>query len=256
MLKRIAAVVAALSLVIGMTSVVSAGTWKTYFGLNKGWYEGTEGKLTTNSSNAWTAKVQSIGWGGCWGGQIHKSASIKKGKTYTLKCTLKSSKLDKYVYVKIGDAKGQKMNLGKWVDCKKGTSVTVSETFTAKYDGNSIYFGIGGDFGDREPVKTDEDAKVRYKYASDKKLDSRLGSDAAADHPTIISCTGFSLAEASTANSNGTANGTATNNGTANTVSTTDSTVSTGVFTPITCAVAAVVAAAVVVVFAKRRKAK
>ncbi len=69
----------------------------------------------------------------------------------------------------------------------------VNTTFKAKYNGNSIYFGIGGDFHDRAGVKTDEDAKSRYKVAPNKKLDGRLGPDAAADHPTKIRCKNFSF---------------------------------------------------------------
>ena len=257
MVKKLVAVVAALTLTIGMVSTAMAASWSTYFGLNKGWYEGTKGSLTSNSATGWTAKIQSIGWGGCWGGQIYqKGLSIKKGQQYTIKFTIKSSKLDKWVYLKIGDAKGKKMNLGKWIDCKKGKTVSVSETFTAKYDGNSVYFGIGGDFHDRQGVKTDEDAKVRYKYAPNKKLDARLPSDYSADHPTVITVSGYSFGSGSTGSSNGTVsnNGTVNSNGTVNTVTTSDGTVATGDFTPFACGATAVLAAAAIVVFAKRRQ--
>lgn len=265
MVKKLVAVVAALTLTIGMASTAMAASWSTYFGLNKGWYEGTKGSLTSNSDSGWTANIKSIGWGGCWGGQVYKKGvSIKKGQQYTIKFTIKSSKLDKWVYLKIGDNKGKQMNLGKWIDCKKGKSVTVNETFTAKYNGNSVYFGIGGDFGDRAGVKTDEDAKVRYKYAPNKKLDGRLPSDYSADHPTVITVTGYSFGAAgSTSNANNSAvnsnagvssNGTANSSGTVNTVTTTDNTVATGDFTPFACGATAVLAAAAIVVFAKRRQ--
>ena len=259
LMKKLVAVVAVLTLTVGLASTAMAATWKTYFGLNKGWYEGTKGSLTSNSATGWSAKIQSIGWGGCWGGQVYQKLSIKKGKKYTVKFTIKSSKLDKYVYLKFGDEAGKKMNLGKWLDCKKGASVSVNETFTAKYDGDSVYFGIGGDFGDRKGVKTDKDANVRYKYAPNKKLDGRLGSDAAADHPTVITVSGFSFGEASTGGSTNTSNNTVnsnvnTNNGTVNTVTTTDTTVATGDFTPFACGATAILAAAAIVVFAKRRQ--
>ena len=192
-MKKIICLALTVALIIGSISSVSAAKWSTYFGLNKGWYEGTKGSLTSNSATGWTAKIQSIGWGGCWGGQVYQKAKIIKGKTYTIKFNIKSSKLDKWVYLKLGDAKGKKINLAKWLDCKKGKTVSVNETFTAKYDGDSIYFGVGGDFGDRAAVKTDEDAKVRYKYASSKKLDGRLPSDYSADHPTVITVSGFSF---------------------------------------------------------------
>lgn len=256
MMKKLVAVVAALTLTVGMASTAMAASWSNYFGLNKGWYEGTKGSLTSNSATGWTANIKSIGWGGCWGGQVYqKGLSIKKGQQYTIKFTIKSSKLNKWVYLKIGDAKGKQMNLGKWIDCKKGQTVTVNETFTAKYNGNSVYFGIGGDFYDRQKVKTDEDAKVRYKYAPNKKLDGRLPSDYSADHPTVITVSGYSFGAASAGgSSNGASNGTVSSNGTVNTVTTSDGTVATGDFTPFACGATAVLAAAAIVVFAKRRQ--
>ncbi len=193
-MKKIICLVCTISLIIGSTSVVSADLWNSYFGLNKGWYEGTKATLTSNSDTGWTANVSDIGWGGCWGGQVYKKGvSIKKGKKYRIKFTIKSSKLDKWVYLKIGNEDGSKINFAKWIDCKKGKKVKIDTTFKAKYNGNDIFFGIGGDFGDRAKVKTDKDAKVRYQYAPNKKLDGRLGGDAAAKHPTVITVSGYSF---------------------------------------------------------------
>ncbi len=271
-MKKIVALTAALVLVIGTVSTVSAASWKTYFGLNSGWYEGTEAKFSGNASG-WTCNILSIGWGGCWGGQISQKKNIVKGKKYTLKCTLSSSAFDKWVYIKIGNETGSQMNLGQWVDCKKGKSVSINKTFTAKYNANSIYFAVGGDFGDRAGVATDKDAKVRYKYAPNKKLDGRLPSDYSAEHKTTIKCTGFSLEEvsASTPSNGGTGNTDTNtgggnvvnpnNNGTVtpdagNTVSDPNTTVATGDFEPIVFGAAAVVAAAVIVVFTRRREAE
>lgn len=192
-MKKIVIIVSVMVVTFGMSTVVSASTWNSYFGLNKGWYEGAKGKLTKNSGSSWTAQVQSIGWGGCWGGQVFKNAKIIKGKKYTVKFKIKSTRLKKYVYFKISNTNGSKMNLGKWIDCKKGKTIKYKKTFKAKYNSNEVYFGFGGDFGDRASVKTDKDAKVRYKLAPNKKLDSRLGPDAAAGRPTEIVCSSFSL---------------------------------------------------------------
>ena len=191
-MKKIICLICTITLIIGSVFPVSA--WSTYFGLNKGWYEGMKAKITSNASKGFTVKVSDIGWGGCWGGQVYKNnISIIAGEQYNIYFSIKSSKLSKWVYLKIGDEAGKKMNLGKWIDCKKGKSVTVNETFTAKYNGKGIYFGLGGDFGDRSKVKTDLDAKVRYKYAPNRKLDSRLSADAAAGHPTVIKVSNFSF---------------------------------------------------------------
>ena len=192
MKKRI--VVLSVALILVFQTTVSAGAWQSYFGLNKGWYEGTKGKMVKNTYSNWTAKIKSIGWGGCWGGQVfQKGISIKKGHYYHLSFRIKSTKLSKWVYIKIGDEKGTKNNYHKWLNCKKKKTVKVNTTFKAKYNGNSIYFGIGGDFHDRSKVKTDKDAKKRYKVAPNKKLDARLKADYAADHPTTIKCTKFSF---------------------------------------------------------------
>ncbi len=192
-MKRIVSLTLIISLLF--SSSIQASTWKYYLGLNFGWYEGVEGKVVKNTDSAWTVDVQSIGWGGCYGGQFYKKIKIRKNTKYTLKFTLKSSKMDKWVWVKIGNESGSQMVFGKWVDCKKGKSVTINETFIAKYNSDIITFAFGGDFGDRAGVTTDKDAKVRYKYAPNKKLDGRLPSDYSAEHPTTISLTNFSLSK-------------------------------------------------------------
>ncbi len=193
-MKKIICLVCTITLILGSANVVSADLWNSYFGLNKGWYEGMKASLESNSDSGFVVNVSDIGWGGCWGGQVfQKPVSIKKRKKYRIKFTIKSSKLNKWVYFKIGNEDGSKINFAKWIDCKKGKKVKIDKTFKAKYNGDSIYFGLGGDFGDRAKVKTDKDAKVRYKYAPDKKLDGRLPSDYAAGHPTFITCSGFSF---------------------------------------------------------------
>ena len=190
-LKKIAFAIITLGIITGSFLTVSAASWKSYLGLNSGWYEGVEGKVTKNTASAWTVNILSIGWGGCYGGQISKKISVKKGKQYKLHFKISSSKMNKWVYVKIGNETGSKMVFGKWVDCKKGKTVTVNETFIAKYNSDNIIFGIGGDFYDRQGVATDKDAKVRYKYAPNKTLDGRLPSDYSAEHPTVIKCKDF-----------------------------------------------------------------
>lgn len=259
-LKRLAAIVATVALTVGMSANCFAATWHSYFGLDEGWYEGAEGKLTSNSATGWTADMASIGWGGCWGGQVDQKVTIKKGEKYTLKCTLSSSKCDKWVFIKI--AKGDNFAFGKWVQVKKGKSVTVNETFTAKNDANQITFGIGGDFGDRTGI--DKDAEARYAYAPGgaKSIDDKDST-----YATKLTCKDYSLASAeattkaaaNTNNDNNSNDTNTTSTGTTSTSSTdtttgTTSTVATGDFTPIACGAAAVVAAAVIVVFARKRE--
>lgn len=198
-MKKIVCLICVATLLLGSATTVSAKGWKTYFGLNKGWYEGMGAKMTKNNAHNWTAKVSSIGWGGCWGGQVFKNYKVKKGNYYHISFTIKSTKLSKYVYLKLGNTNGKKNNVSKWINCKKRKTVKVSFSFKAKHNSKTIYFGIGGDFGDRAGVKTDSDAKRRYKAAKHKKLDSRLGPDAAAKHPTKIIVKNFRIYKTYTA---------------------------------------------------------
>ena len=259
-LKRLAAIVATVALTVGMSANCFAATWHSYFGAEEGWYEGAEGKLSSNSATGWVADMPTIGWGGCWGAQVDQKVTVKKGQKYTLKCTLSSSKCDKWVFIKI--SKGENFAFGKWVQIKKGKSVTVNETFTAKNDANQITFGVGGEFGDRSGI--DKDADARYAYASG---GAKSLNDGDPTYATKVTCKDYSLASAETAtkaaantnndssNTNTTSTGTTSTSSTDTTTGTT-STVATGDFTPIACGAAAVVAAAVIVVFARKREAE
>lgn len=93
-LKKIAAVVATLALTVGMTANCFAASWQSYFGVNEAWFEGAEGKLSSQSATGWTADMKTIGWGGCWGAQVKQPVKVKKGEEYTIKYTLSSSKCD------------------------------------------------------------------------------------------------------------------------------------------------------------------
>lgn len=228
-LKKLVAVVAALALAVGLSVTCSAATWGSYFGINEAWFEGAEGELTAQTESSWTANMKSIGWGGVWGAQVFQPAGaieLKKGEEYNLKCTLSSSDLDKWVFIKI--ATDEDIAFAKWVQIKAGGSVTIDETFTAAANANSIYFGIGGDFGDR----ADEEAAYTYAEGGADSIDDGdplLG--------TKISCSGFFL-------------GTPDGEG----VSTGDATVDTGDFAPIAYGAIALVAGVAVVLFARKRE--
>ena len=190
MKKRIVIISVILSLLFATN--VSAAKWSKYFGSNSGWMEGTKARLVRNSSAKWTAKVKDIGWGGCWGGYVYKKVNVKKNNTYRISFTLKSTKFKKWVFVKIANSTdSKKYAWAKWINCKKGKTIKVNKTFKAKHNGSKIYFGIGGDYGDRKGY--DKDAKARYKLAPSKKLDDRLPDSYSGDHKTTIKCKKFSL---------------------------------------------------------------
>ena len=251
--KRVMAVVAALALTAGMTvNCMAKDTWGSYFGREEGaghgiWYEGAEGTLKSQSADGWTAEIKEIGWGGIWGGQVYQntkdgfgSVDVKKGTQYKINLTLKSSKCDKWVFIKI--ATKEDIAYGKWIRLKKGQNQTLSETFTAACDANSVYFGIGGEFGDRG------DETAAYSYADGGQNAIAKETDEDALLATVITCTGFSLVE----NSGSTAETpTASNSGS---TTTTPTTVSTGDFEPYAFGMVAILAAAAVVVFSKKRE--
>lgn len=247
-LKRIAALAATVALTVGMSAnCFAAGTWGHYIGFSEGnvWYEASEGSFSEDSATGWTAKMDTIGWGGVWGFQVFQDGddkvSVKKGEQYTLKCTLKSSKLDKWVVIKI--ATGDDIAFAKWVKLPKGQAVTIDETFTAKCDANSVYFGLGGDFGDRE------DEEDLYTWAEGGKESISDGDGDSAGKSTVITCTDYSLAAPG---SNGA--GTQETNAAGTTTTTNTSSVATGDFEPLACAAAAIVAGAAIVIFARKRE--
>lgn len=166
--KKIAASVMALTLVFAMTTSCFAATWGSYFGASAGWYEGSEGQLTSNKADGFTAKMATVGWGGIWGAQVFMnkaqgtdgSVSVKKGKKYTLTFSIKGTNVQKYVYVKIST--GEALAYSTWVKLEPGKTIKVSKTFKAQANADTIYFGLGGDFGNREDTADDKDAKIRY----------------------------------------------------------------------------------------------
>ena len=148
LVKKFAAAVAAMALTVAMTTSCFAASWGSYFGQNEGWYEGAYGELKSSTDTSWTANMDAIGWGGCWGGQVfQQNLKIKKGDEYQLKFNMTSSKCDKWVFIKI--ATGDDIAYGDWIQLKAGKTTKYDVTFKAKVDADSIYFGIGGDFGDR-----------------------------------------------------------------------------------------------------------
>ena len=253
-LKKMVAVVSALTLTLGMcVNVFAKSPWGEYIGFDgkpgHTWYEASEGKVTENTTTGWTVKLDAIGWGGVWGCQMfldskqgYGNISVKKGQEYTLKCKLSSSKLDKWIVIKV--ATGDNTAYAKWVHLKKGKTTTLDETFTAKCDASSVYFGLGGEFGDRD----DEKKTGLYDWAEGGQKSISDGKGDVAGKGTTIKCSGFSFGEKAATTSTGTTTQTSTTN------TNTKQTVATGDFTPIACGAAAILAASVIVVFARKRE--
>lgn len=147
------------------------GTWDSYFGANDGsFWEGALGSLNNVSNTGFTARMEQVGWGGVWGGQARRAVNIKKGKKYCISFKVRSTNVDKYIYIKI--AKQEALAHGFWEKLPKGQTVTVNESFIAKNDADQIIFGIGGDFGDRSGA-SDLDADERYNI-----FDQQFGANA------------------------------------------------------------------------------
>lgn len=203
--KKIAASVMALTLVLAMGTTCFAATWGSWFGVPNEWWEGADGALTANSASGFTATINSIGWGGVWGGQVYidgnkndnaKNIKVKKGQTYTLSFSIKATNVTKYVYVKV--ATGETLAYSRWVRIPANKTQNVKVNFKAAANANSVYFALGGDAGNREGVVDDKDAKVRYgvfqkqfkKSAADGLMDEADGDFTA---QTVITVSKFTL---------------------------------------------------------------
>ncbi len=157
--KKIVSAVLALTLVFAVATTASAAAWEGYFGNNDGsFWEGSTGTMTGVSAKGFTARMTSVGWGGVWGCQVKQPIKLAKGTTYAQSYTIKSTKANKYIYVKMST--NESLAKGYWVRLPKGKSVKVSEVFKAANNANQITFGLGGEAGDR--AGSDPDASVRY----------------------------------------------------------------------------------------------
>ena len=180
-MKRTAVITLAIVLVINMnTSVFAKASWHDYIGFDgkpgHTWYEAADGKVVGIAKNKWTAKLKTIGWGGVWGAQIYRNVNIKKGQKCRIKFKIKSTKINKWIVVKICNK--NKIAYVKWIYLKKGKYTKVNETFIAKKNATQIYFGLGGEFGDRD------DEKDIYAYLNKRPSDGK--GDAAGASTKIL----------------------------------------------------------------------
>lgn len=155
-MKKIGVIALSLALVISMnTSVFAKASWHDYIGFDgkpgHTWYEAADGKVVGVTKSKWTAKLKSIGWGGVWGAQIYRNVNIKKGQKCRIKFKIKSTKINKWIVVKICNK--NKIAYVKWIHLKKGKYTKINETFVAKKNASKIIFGIGGEFGNRDDEK-------------------------------------------------------------------------------------------------------
>lgn len=180
-MKRTAVITLAIVLVINMnTSVFAKASWHDYIGFDgkpgHTWYEAADGKVVGIAKNKWTAKLKTIGWGGVWGAQIYRNVNIKKGQKCRIKFKIKSTKINKWIVVKICNK--NKIAYVKWIHLKKGKYTKVNETFIVKKNATQIYFGLGGEFGDRD------DEKDIYAYLNKRPSDGK--GDAAGASTKIL----------------------------------------------------------------------
>lgn len=180
-MKRTAVITLAIVLVINMnTSVFAKASWHDYIGFDgkpgHTWYEAADGKVVGIAKNKWTAKLKTIGWGGVWGAQIYRNVNIKKGQKCRIKFKIKSTKINKWIVVKICNK--NKIAYVKWIHLKKGKYTKVNETFIAKKNATQIYLGLGGEFGDRD------DEKDIYAYLNKRPSDGK--GDAAGASTKIL----------------------------------------------------------------------
>lgn len=147
-----------------LMTVSASTTWNSYFGASAepSWYEGAEGNLTTNKADGFTANMSRVGWGGIWGAQAWRELDDKiiEGEEYTLSFKIHGTNVKKYVYICIGDSLRPAYSM--WVCLLPNKSYTIIENFIAKAGADKVWFGFGGDFGNREDTVDDLDAAYRY----------------------------------------------------------------------------------------------
>ena len=145
-----------ITLTICLTANTSAATagWTDYLGFDgkpgHTWFEASNGKVSKVKKNSWTVSLIQIGWGGIWGGQMYRKVNVQKGERYRLKFQIKSTKVNKWVFIKI--ATHENFAYGKWIWLKKNKTKKVNIVFTAESTADKITFAFGGEYGDREAV--------------------------------------------------------------------------------------------------------
>ena len=146
-MRKLGVITLSLALATSMnTSVFAMSAWQDYIGFDgkpgHTWYEAADGKVVGVSQTKWIAKLKSIGWGGVWAAQIYRNVNIKKGQKCRIKFKIKSTKINKWIVVKICNK--NKIAYVKWIHLKKGKYTKINETFVAKKNASKIIFGIGG----------------------------------------------------------------------------------------------------------------
>ena len=166
-------------------------TWGAYFASNEGWYEGAEGSIVSQTGTGWIAKLDTIGWLGCWGGYVYQNKEqgygiidVQKGKEYIVSFDLMSTECDKWVFFTVGAANQSEQGAySDWIKLKKGEKYSYNKKFTAQNDAQGVTFGIGGDAGDsRSP-----DSEYRYGLTDEKNFDEDYNAS------TTIECSNFSV---------------------------------------------------------------
>lgn len=159
--KKIVSVVLALTMVFAVATTAMAASWEPYFGKDSGWKEGGSGTLENNTATGFTAKITHLGWGGIWGIQAKNNAvKVNKGTAYAVTFKASSSKLNKFLYVKMAKDGTEKVSGAFWVLLKRGKNVNVNEVFVAKENSKLLTIGMGGEDFDRSGI--DADADIRY----------------------------------------------------------------------------------------------
>lgn len=143
--------------------------WDVKFAKDTGWDGGTSG-TASGSSSSFSVNLKPAGTGGVWGCRVKSkknfnSSFFKKYNKYKLSFKAKSSKVDKFIYVVFGAYDNlYYRGPSRWIKLPKGKSVSVEHYFN-KGQLKGLYFGIGGDAGDRNDKDWpyDIDAEDRYK---------------------------------------------------------------------------------------------
>ena len=179
-IRKISAAIVATTITVAMCATCFAGTtFEGYFGQRENWYEGADGSLSGATASSFSADMDAIGWGGVWGAQAHRDITVKKGQKYTLSFKATTTTAEKWVFFKVTDSQDTVV-YADWLHLQPGVTENYKATFKASANATFIYYGMGGEFGDR----TEEQGDI---YA----LSEVLPNDADSSFGTSVKVTNF-----------------------------------------------------------------
>ena len=164
-MKIVIELVLVIGFIIFIKTICLADMWEASFVSLPGIDGGTKGSITNVSKSGFKVELNPVGHGGVWGCLVESKYTIPADERYTYKVsfTAESTNVDKYIYYVIGSSDPFSGGNADWIKLPKGKSVYAEYMYFGSENTN-MYFGLGGDPGDRDnpDITWDYDAAIRY----------------------------------------------------------------------------------------------